>query len=1322
MTRRVRLGLYTIATAAAVLLAAGLGGVLALRSEWFREWLRERIVEEVESASGGRAELRSFEFDWSQLRAELRGFVLHGAEPAGVPPLFRAESIAVGLRIVSALKRDIDIESLVVARPEVNLLIAADGRTNLPRPKKGSGRDAVAEILKLAIGEFELKDGAVAVAERRFPLDVRGRGFRARVTYEAASPRYRGEAAAGELSIGLPGARSVKAAAAVAGTLERDRVELTRVNLASGKSRLGFAGAIESLRTFRLAGAIDVLAQMEDLAPLAGLPLRRQGQVQVAGKGWFAGTNAYLLDGRIEGRQLSVVSHGVRAAVGRLTGTLRLEPGAMAVDDLRVSALGGHFSGQARLRDFRRLSLDGAFRDIPVASLGQVHAETARIPWDGSVSGALKLETELSTPRPRNTELRAELTVARGNGSNPLEGSARLIYLQRLGQVRFEESRLATAATSVRFGGVLGERLRVELRTSDLADLTTAAAAFGEGDPVTPPIKLERGSAYFRGVVVGPLDEPRIRGRVALENFKHGERLFERAGAGVDLTRSSLRAASVVLEQGGTRLTGSGEAALANWRLTDVSRIKASAALQGVDLKSLARETGSDLAAAGTLAGDAQIAGTAGKPEVAANVRIEKLQVAGESFDRARARLRYAPGTIEVSGARLESGKAGLDLSFTYTFPAADVRSGRLRFDAAAERVPLASLKRVRDLGFEIDGTAGGKLAGALTLAKGEPRLEALDGKVSLREIAYRKRPAGSLELALATRSGRLSVTAAGALRGAALRGAGEWELAGGYTGGGKIELAALTFSHLRELAAVERRWPFDGVIEGQASLSGSLLKPGQMQGEVRIATVELRSAARKELSLRNETPVVAAIDAKGVHIRSARFVGRETSLEVLGTFSTQARNAWNLEIRGGLDLALISSLYPELVTSGRASLNANVRGSLDAPVFGGRMELQKASVFLAGVPSGIENADGLLYFDRNRATIEHLTAQAGGGQLRLSGFVGIGGPELVYRLQAEAEKVRVRYPEGVSTTATASLSLVGTSTRSLLAGSATIERAAFNPRTDIGSLLAESVRPVTTPVPSNPVLAGMQFDIRVTSSPALEVRTSLASNLQAEADLRLRGSAAKPVVLGRVSVNQGEIQFFGNKYSITRGEVSFYNPARIEPVLDLNLETRVRGVIVNLVFTGPMSKLNMSYRSDPPLQSQEVIALLAVGRAPGSNPTQAGAQLSYSQGGLPSGTESLIGQAVSTPISSRLQRFFGVSRLKIDPHLTGTAITPQARLTVEQQISRDITLTYVTNLSETKEQLVRVEWDLNRQWSVVALRDENGTFGVDFLYKKRFR
>ena len=63
---------------------------------------------------------------------------------------------------------------------------------------------------------------------------------------------------------------------------------------------------------------------------------------------------------------------------------------------------------------------------------------------------------------------------------------------------------------------------------------------------------------------------------------------------------------------------------------------------------------------------------------------------------------------------------------------------------------------------------------------------------------------------------------------------------------------------------------------------------------------------------------------------------------------------------------------------------------------------------------------------------------------------------------------------------------------------------------------------------------------------------------------------------------------------------------------------------------------------------------------------------------------------------------------------------TPQARVTVEQQVSKDVTITFVTNLNRSQQQVVRLEWNLSREWSVIVLRDENGSFGVDFQLRKQ--
>jgi translocation and assembly module TamB len=403
--------------------------------------------------------------------------------------------------------------------------------------------------------------------------------------------------------------------------------------------------------------------------------------------------------------------------------------------------------------------------------------------------------------------------------------------------------------------------------------------------------------------------------------------------------------------------------------------------------------------------------------------------------------------------------------------------------------------------------------------------------------------------------------------------------------------------------------------------------------------------------------------------------------------------------------------------------MNATIRGSLAKPQLSGRMKFADASFYMTDFPNGLDQVNGEVMFDQNRATIvDRLSAQTGGGQVDISGFVGLGAGELTYRLQTRAEDVRVRYPEGVSTTASAQLSLTGTTTHSMLTGIITVKRVGFNPHTDIGGLLASSATPVATPTTPNEFLRNLHLDVRVESVPNLQFQASMTNNLQAEVNLRVRGTAAKPALSGRISVNQGDITFFGNKYTITRGEIAFYNQTKIEPVVDLELESRVRGILVDISLAGTFSKLNVSYRSDPPLQSNEIIALLAVGRTPGTYSALAASQTVTQGSLLDTGGNALLGQAVTAPLSSRLQRFFGVSKLKIDPLLTGVNSVPQARLTLEQQISKNITLTYVQNISQANQQIVRLEIDLNRNWSVVAVREENGVFGVDFFYKKAFR
>ena len=521
------------------------------------------------------------------------------------------------------------------------------------------------------------------------------------------------------------------------------------------------------------------------------------------------------------------------------------------------------------------------------------------------------------------------------------------------------------------------------------------------------------------------------------------------------------------------------------------------------------------------------------------------------------------------------------------------------------------------------------------------------------------------------------------------------------------------------------------GFIEGEATVHLSLAHPEDLRATASISDVQLRPTQDQlkdtqidpsDLTLRNSGPIALELDQNGIRIKPAKFTARQTDLNLEGSYVFNSRSPWDLRLTGSADLAVLGSFRPDLSATGTAKLDAVLRGSPKDPQLSGRMTISNASLFMHDVASGIEHANGTVYFERNRANIEKLTGQIGAGSFEVSGFVAFGA-ESSYRLQAKASSIRVRYPEGVSTMLDADLSLVGSSVRSLLSGTLTIARSGFNSRTDLAGMVAQTGSPVPLVVTDNEFLRNMEFDVRVRTTPNATLISEYTQDIQTDADLRLRGSLIKPVLLGRIHVRQGIVQFFGSRYTVSRGELLFYSTATLAPSLDLDLETRIRGVTVYINVSGPLNRLKVNYRSEPPLQASEILALLTVGRAPAGQSTALPTAPGTGNPALTeNSTNSLLGGALSGAVSARVERFFGASRIKIDPQMTGVDNIPQARITVEQSISRDVTLTLVTNIRQAQQQVVQVEWNLSSEWSLIAIRDENGVLGVDFLFKKRFK
>ncbi len=1330
MKRLGKILFYSAAVFAALILLASAAGLLVVRSEWFHRKVRERLIREIETATGGRVELGAFRFDWRALRARVQDLVIHGTEPPEQAPLFRAASIQLELKIISVPGRAVDLRSLKLERPQIHLLVYPDGRTNLPAPKvpRPRRKGVVEQILDLAVDRFDLDDGRLLLGDRRIPLSVEGEKLRTRWLFDFDGPRYRGSLSFARLKTEMGRLRPLALDASAELALERERLEILHARVAYRDCWAEVRGKLEDWKAPRLELLYRAQLRLSQLTPALGLgEAPRRGVVDVEGRGdWRRGD--FRAEGRLQARELAIERDRVRVERIRLGTNYLLAPQRAEFSGLHVAALGGRFAGQVRISGWRDLTVDGEVQGLPLQELArwQGRAESG---FDGQISGPIHMSARLDGSGLRDLQAGARLAIIPTPEGNPLSGAIQLGYAQAGGTLRFGPSSLLTPHTRLEFAGVAGERLEVAFETRELEDVERARALV-EGTRAPFPLRLHNGALAFRGAVLGPLERPRLEGALRLKSFELEGRRFDSLEARIQASPAGVRAESFELRAGGMRVNGSGRLALENWKPADSSPLEAALNIQVAELSSALEWLGRKLPVRGEATAAVKVAGRWAEPQARARVVLRNSVLYDQPVEHLEAEVQGREGRIEVASAQVRLGGSPARFSGVYTYPSGLAEKGHLKFRVTTADLPASAIRAIAQAIPGLDARLRAELAGEVDFGAGAPRLRHLDGRAVVERASLDGKPLGGLTLKAATQGNELAVTVRGKLAGATMEGESHWRLEAEYPGSGALSFTRMQLSTLlarlgAPAGTAERRLPFEALMEGKLRFEGEALDPASWKAVLEVPEFELLPVAssaprnKEVVSLRNQEPWLIELNRKEARIRQVRLAGNGAELTVSGTFLFGSRYPFNLRLQGGVSLTILEAFEPNLRAAGRLVVDAALRGALARPDLYGRAEIRDAALNYGDLPNGLDKLNGVLFLYRDRATIERLTGESGGGKVSLDGFATFGEPPS-YRFQLRATGVRVRYPEGASSTADVTLAFAGTGDRSVLSGDVMVTRAAFHPRTDLGSMLARSARP--TQPPANAFLEGMRLDVHIRTAPQIRLETSLTRSIQAEADLRLRGTALRPALLGRVLVSQGEVLFFGNRYTIDSGEVLFVNPSRIEPVVNLNLQTRARGVEVTLNINGPLNKTTVTYRSDPPLPFSDIVALLATGRAPSTSPGLAGARSEFAQSWEQAGASALVSQAIASPLAGRLQRFLGVSRLKIDPTVRGIENTPEAHLTLEQQITPDVTLVYITNLARAQQQTIRLEWDFTRNWSALAVREANGLFGVDFLYKKRFK
>jgi translocation and assembly module TamB len=989
------------------------------------------------------------------------------------------------------------------------------------------------------------------------------------------------------------------------------------------------------------------------------------------------------------------------------------------------------------------------------------------VPIIGKATGTVNLSFPGTDVTAASGDVRAQFNAEAGSEQSartPLTGEVAMHADRGLFQI--QRATLRTSATELNATGQFSfvgndSNLQVALSSTDAAELQNVLASTGllpdldeyniqfgtvgasefEQSEARKKINIAlAGKLTFNGTVRGNLSDPTVDGRAALDSLVVNGQDLGALSASIALSPTELRVPDGRLEE---RDGGGIQFALDMPRVGE-NNISVEATLDRANASALAvvlpannqgerilkpEDIRSDVS------GKISITGLPGAMNGVADLRFGAGRIRTEPFSSivAHATFNGSNVNLESLDARLQAGQ--VTASGTY-----NTKSQAFDLQAKAANVQLLFL-----------GPLLGDLAAKLPLVTGTVDLTArasgtvndystyqinFDGEG--RDVIINGRSAGTLTLVGRTENQQLNV-----------------RFTTGILGQPQIVSAQVDFSKKGLPTIVETTFnatdltPLFALLMPQADVkvtgraTGSLRATGNLLDEDEFPSLAgLQGKAEftelnvqiEDVQLSAVSPLLVQFSSKEIFFEKTQFTGPGTNVVFGGTAAVGPGGRQSLTIDGKLNLRVFNGVSPDLFPAGAAEVAIRLGGTYEQPRLTGMASVTNASfsLFLTDQSQTVSNVKGQIRFDTNRAQIESLTGNIGGGTVNITGGALLQGfMPTRFQLNIRGDDVVVPYPQDFRTTADADLEIKGSVTReqtvSIISGSVNVRRAEYTKDIEVADLLRSRSEPLIEQGGESTLAAGAQFNgLRVEGRDALIVRNNLA-DMVGSISLRINGPVKEPIISGRITATRGSFKFRNETYDLTRAYIDLPPSREIDPLLNIQSEGEIKGYTVTIALTGSLSQPTATVRSDPALPQADVIALILTGNL-ATNETS-----TSPLGGQGVGTAaSLLADAIiNDPARRATDKLFGLNRFEIDPLIAGRGgASPTARLTVGRQINKDLSITYSTNITSDQNQVLALEYRVSNRLSFIAQYEQgsvsgftsrNNNFSFEIRFRKRF-
>ncbi|WP_054032610.1 translocation/assembly module TamB domain-containing protein [Desulfatitalea tepidiphila] len=424
------------------------------------------------------------------------------------------------------------------------------------------------------------------------------------------------------------------------------------------------------------------------------------------------------------------------------------------------------------------------------------------------------------------------------------------------------------------------------------------------------------------------------------------------------------------------------------------------------------------------------------------------------------------------------------------------------------------------------------------------------------------------------------------------------------------------------------------------------------------------------------------------------------------------------VRIDGVLPLAAVAPFSDAVAdASGNARFQIQGRGALTRMTWQGEVALEEVGCRLVELGQTLHGLSGRLRVSPGQVSIETVSGRIGEGDFSMDGTVPIAGMQPAGAdLRIAAHALPLVWPDTMEAKIGADLTLKGDARQLVLQGQVVLLEGIYYKdfKLNLLSALTETQRPEPLPAQwqAPEWMEKIRLDVIITHRYPLLVDNNVA-RLEIVPDLKLTGSVARPLLDGRAQVAEGEIIFRKKSFTVKRGVVDFVNPYRIEPILDIQAEARIREWLIGLSAQGTPQQLKVRLSSDPPESDANILSLIVFG--------QTSSEFS-SNGGGGTTTGQMLAALVASTWGEDIQKETGLDILEVE---TGgdTQGEDRIELTVGKKLTSRLTLKYA--LESKNNQLVQraiSEYRLLEHMSASGFQDTAGNYGGELLFRIEFR